>query len=680
MEKPCSTLIVFLSSLLFLLPGLAKGEEISDLKQGLVRITAETQEGTRITVGAGTILELKSDFALILTAASVVAGRHGLAAELASEPDKPMSVTFVKMEGGEPHGVTVLFVEGDMLAHASALALAGHTPVPAGATVVSPRIPEAGQEWTLVEGQIADRKGRALRFSHNHGLTQAGGPLIKDGQVIGVITEVTETSAYATPALLASYVLESWGVMDRQQTQLAGVLAAESIALLHQVEHRTPGQVVEKWWRLIKEEARTELLRRSLLLALESLRRSPSINARKALRSGLALLAYPVIDTDPITMFTFSPDGQYLVTVYDPDKDLFEFSGDNVVRIWEVATGKEAGRLWPDSVLTSIRFSPDGKYLATGTKAGTVRLWAMETHQQAAELVHDDPVRSLAFTPDGGALLTMTGENASTNVYLWDVATGSKRLHLDQPGIASFVLGPRGKYLAARSESGRGPGHLWIWELSTGKELLQAQFESGPAGIAISADGQYLAASFSRNSARIWSLGDGQELNQIPSVGGALAFSPDGRYLAIGFSVWDLSRVAEGGQLVYGDRLHTLTHEVSTARYGHEDDVIVLLFSPDGRYLASGSQDRTARVLALSSGEEVARFTLANSVYGVIFSPNGQYLSARALSSERFRLWLVWPDDPVSEACRRVRRNLTYVEWRRYIGDEPYRKTCEDQP
>ena len=70
----------------------------------------------------------------------------------------------------------------------------------------------------------------------------------------------------------------------------------------------------------------------------------------------------------------------------------------------------------------------------------------------------------------------------------------------------------------------------------------------------------------------------------------------------------------------------------------HEDWVRAVAFSPDGRYLATGSDDRTARV------------------------------------------WLLWPEDLIAEACARLPRNLTREEWQRYVGDEPYRATCPNLP
>jgi hypothetical protein len=52
------------------------------------------------------------------------------------------------------------------------------------------------------------------------------------------------------------------------------------------------------------------------------------------------------------------------------------------------------------------------------------------------------------------------------------------------------------------------------------------------------------------------------------------------------------------------------------------------------------------------------------------FSPDGKYLVTGN------KAWLLWPDDLVAEACARLTRNLSPEEWRQYLGDEPYRKTC----
>jgi dipeptidyl aminopeptidase/acylaminoacyl peptidase len=115
------------------------------------------------------------------------------------------------------------------------------------------------------------------------------------------------------------------------------------------------------------------------------------------------------------------------------------------------------------------------------------------------------------------------------------------------------------------------------------------------------------------------------------------------------------------------------------ARMAHEWEVWAVAFSPDGQWLATGSKDNTARVWEAASGQEVARMAHEGGVEAVAFSPDGQWL-ATGSKDNTARVWLVWPEDLIAEACARLTRNLTPYEWRRYLGDEPYRKTCPEFP
>lgn len=72
---------------------------------------------------------------------------------------------------------------------------------------------------------------------------------------------------------------------------------------------------------------------------------------------------------------------------------------------------------------------------------------------------------------------------------------------------------------------------------------------------------------------------------------------------------------------------------------------------------------------------QLARLELQSNVYACMFSPDGKYLIT-ASDNHQIGIWLWRPDDLIREANRHLTRNLTEEGWQLYVGNEPYRRTC----
>jgi WD40 repeat protein len=106
----------------------------------------------------------------------------------------------------------------------------------------------------------------------------------------------------------------------------------------------------------------------------------------------------------------FSPDGRTLATG----------SADNVVRVWDSATGTVDATLTGHTApVTTVAFSPNGNTLATGSEDRTVRLWDTSTLDVVPVDTltgHTDKVTSVAFSPDGR---TLASAGLDRTVRLW---------------------------------------------------------------------------------------------------------------------------------------------------------------------------------------------------------------------------------------------------------------------
>jgi RNA polymerase sigma factor (sigma-70 family) len=286
---------------------------------------------------------------------------------------------------------------------------------------------------------------------------------------------------------------------------------------------------------------------------------------------------------DWVYTVALSPDGRRALSGSASEED-----ADGVVRLWDVATGKELRRLEGHTAgVMAVAFSPEGKRAASASDDHTVRLWALDTGKEVKRLEgHSDHVNAVAFSPDGKRLVS--GGRDQT-VRLWDAAAGTelKRFEGHTDSVRAVAYSPDGKYLL----SGGFDGTVRLWDVEGGAEVRTFEGHTdGVQCVAFSRDGRRAVSCGIDRTIRVWQVAGGNKhcvYAGHTDVVTAVALSADGkRLLSAGWDqtvrLWDVES---------GEVLHTFT--------GHEAPVQSVVFAPAGRRALSGGRDKTLRLWRL---------------------------------------------------------------------------------
>ncbi len=279
--------------------------------------------------------------------------------------------------------------------------------------------------------------------------------------------------------------------------------------------------------------------------------------------------------------------------------------------------------------VSSVAFSPDGRYALSGSRDKTLKLWAVDSGVEIRTFTgHSSGVLSVAFSPDGNYALSGSWDGT---LKLWEVASGAEIRTFtghSRHYVLSVAFSPDGNYAL----SGSWDKTLKLWEVSSGSEIRTFYgHNSGVLSVAFSPDGNYALSGSYDKTLKLWAVASGAEIRTFSGRTGwvqSVAFTSDGNYALSGSYDLKVWAVASGA-------------EISTFT-GHSNTVNSVAVSPDGRYALSGSADRTMKLWLVDT--EIRTFTgHSDYVRSVAFSPDGHYALSGS-DDKTLKLWGIYLD------------------------------------
>ncbi|KAG0286518.1 hypothetical protein BGZ96_009380 [Linnemannia gamsii] len=279
--------------------------------------------------------------------------------------------------------------------------------------------------------------------------------------------------------------------------------------------------------------------------------------------------------------------------------------------------------------VSSCAFSPDGEFLAAGLENGDINIYDTETWEMIQEFQrHRDRVTSLAYSPDSQQLLSGSYDKRAR---LWNCETGSTDFimkgHSDV--VKSVVFSPTGQQVATADKKS-----IRLWDARTGAAVFVLTDDIDKiTSIAYSPDGNTITSIGEDKMIRIFDTLTGLPL---------MVFSKDEHHTCLAYS-------HDGRQIATGSVLCRLQLWEATATIlepgrkwkAHLYSISDVTFSPDDRWIASSSYDRTVKLWDTRSGALISSFISHTGLVNCVrFAPNGSYI-ASASKDNTLRLWEV---------------------------------------
>jgi WD40 repeat protein len=358
-----------------------------------------------------------------------------------------------------------------------------------------------------------------------------------------------------------------------------------------------------------------------------------------------------------------APDSRRMVAGYD----------DGTLRVFDTNSGDALGSPMRGhrGGINVAKFSPDGRRIASAGADRTVRLWDANTGRPIGEpgTGHKATIVELAVSPNGKRVLSTSDDNT---IRVWDTETGrpvGNPLNGYEVYFGNVAFSPDGRVIAA----GGADNTVRLWDTETGDPIGDplAGHKDIVNNVAFSSDGRRLVTS-SQDSLRLWNT-ETRELVGEPQLDlnlfGSLAVSPDGSFFVTGGSKSMRRWNFETGE------------QIGKPIEAHDDTVGDIAVTGDGRFIVTGSMDKTLRFwdmkTELQSGDPLDAGE--DSVASVVVSADDRrVLTLDIAPDEQVAAW-IWPGPAAwhDDLCNKLTYNMSRSQWSDWVSpDIGYRPLC----
>lgn len=271
-----------------------------------------------------------------------------------------------------------------------------------------------------------------------------------------------------------------------------------------------------------------------------------------------------------------APAAQIYALAWRPDGKAIALGGYQSVRLMDAAGQVETSKLAGHAdAVRALAWSKDGSILAAAGgvpgRKGEVKIWKADGTLQATISGHSDCIYGLAISPDGKTIATSSYDKL---IKLWDAATGKEirtlKDHID--AIYALDFSPDGKRLV----SGAADRSIKVWNPETGERLFtMSEPTDGVNSVAVSPDGKWIAAAGQDKTIRVWALEE------------------------------------KGATL-------------KNSMIAHEDAILRIIWSRDGKTLLTSSADRSLKLFRAADLKELKMIGgQPDWSYAMEYSPDG---------------------------------------------------------